>query len=278
VNLLLLELHALRLGLLSRWWGTFNQWHDLGCRVCRRPSDVEEGHWGCRITYYHPLTKTVVDSETGDKDEERYFCLKTFTVFAADQVEGEKAAGFQVHEEEEGQPHAEPDFQPAEELIAATKADIRYGGNRAYYARPLPVSLARLARTVGYANVSKGFRKIDAFERTGRCHPVLFARLSAALGIDETTRSRLAYEDYKDWLAAPANLPTPYLLRSPIRGCIGLPEELTTVEEMERYAADHARRHRTDVCLVLGRRIWVRFAKDGSLKEVVEAVPPENPT
>ena len=28
VNPLLLELHALRLGLLSRWWGTFNQWHE----------------------------------------------------------------------------------------------------------------------------------------------------------------------------------------------------------------------------------------------------------
>ena len=40
--------------------------------------------------------------------------------------------------EDEGQPEAEPDFQPAEELIAATGADIRYGGNRAYYTRPLP--------------------------------------------------------------------------------------------------------------------------------------------
>ena len=30
---LLIELHALNLGLTSRWWGTFNQWHDIGCRV-----------------------------------------------------------------------------------------------------------------------------------------------------------------------------------------------------------------------------------------------------
>ena len=36
------------------------------------------------------------------------------------------------------QPEAQPDFQPAEELIAATGADIRFGGDRAYYARPLP--------------------------------------------------------------------------------------------------------------------------------------------
>ena len=43
------------------------------------------------------------------------------------------------------------------------------------------LSLAQLARMVGYANVSKGYRRIDLFERTGQCHPILFAKLSAAL-------------------------------------------------------------------------------------------------
>jgi hypothetical protein len=138
-------------------------------------------------------------------------------------------------------------------------------------------SLAQLARTLGYANVSKGVRKIDLFERTGRCHPEMFARLSMALGITERTRNRLEYEDYKDWLAAPANPPTPYMLRPGLRGCIGVPEELTTVEEMERYAADYARKHGTGVCLVLDKRIYVRFDKDGSLLDIGEALPPENP-
>jgi hypothetical protein len=95
---------------------------------------------------------------------------------------------------------------------------------------------------------------------------------------DERTRTRLAYEDYKDWLAAPANPPTPYLLRSPIRGCLGVPDNLKTVEEMEQYAADYARRHAVAVTLVLDNRIRVRFAKDGSLESIAEAVPPENPT
>ena len=109
------------------------------------------------------------------------------------------------------------------------------------------------------------------------CHPILFAKLTTAMGIDERTRNRLEYEDYKDWLAAPANPPTPYLLRTGLRGCLGVPEELKSVEEMERYAADYARRHGTPVWLVLNRRIAVRFDKDGSLTEVVEAQPPENP-
>jgi hypothetical protein len=139
------------------------------------------------------------------------------------------------------------------------------------------LSLAQLARLVGYTNISKGYRKIDDFERTGRCHPELFAKLSAALGIDERTKNQLAYEDYREWLAAPANPPTPYMLRSPIRGCIGLPKGLTTVEEMEQYAADHARQHGSPVTLVLDKRIYVRFGADGSLLDIGEALPPENP-
>ncbi len=137
INPLLLEIHALRLGLLSRWWATFNQWHALGCRIRRRPNDVEQGHWGCRVVFWKPLTKTVTDDQTGDEDEERFFVLKTFTVFSGDQVEGEAAEQYQVHEEA-GQPHAQPDFQPADELMLASGADIRYGGDRAYYRRPTP--------------------------------------------------------------------------------------------------------------------------------------------
>lgn len=135
VNPLLLELHALPLGLTSRWWATFNQWHHIGCRIRKRPPGVEA--WGCRIIFYKALTKKVVDEKTGDEDEESYRILTSAVVFSADQVEGDRAGEFQVHEEA-GQPHAEPDFAPAEELIAATGADIRFGGDRAYYRRPRP--------------------------------------------------------------------------------------------------------------------------------------------
>jgi antirestriction protein ArdC len=77
-----------------------------------------------------------VDEETGEEEEdERFFVLRYFTVFNADQVEG--ADDFQVHADE-GQKDAQPDFAPAEEMIAATGADIRFGGDRAYYRRPTP--------------------------------------------------------------------------------------------------------------------------------------------
>lgn len=137
VNQILLEIHAQRLGLGSRWWGTYAAWHSLGCRIRKRPPDVEEGHWGCRVVFYKPVNKVVVDSATGDEDEERFFVLKTFTVFSGDQVEGDAADDFRAPSAPESA-DAQPDYQPAEELMSATKADIRYGGNRAYYALPKP--------------------------------------------------------------------------------------------------------------------------------------------
>jgi antirestriction protein ArdC len=135
VNPLLLEIHAMQHGLTSRWWGSFPMWKGLGCNIKKRPPNVEEGCWGCRVVFWKPLTRTVVatdDPIADDEEEERRFVLRTFTLFCADQVEGAEA--FQVHEDE-GQPHAEPDFAPAEELISATGANIRFGGDRAYYCR-----------------------------------------------------------------------------------------------------------------------------------------------
>ena len=131
VNQLLLELHAAQHRFLSRWWATFNQWHSLGCRIRKRPQGIEPGRWGCRVVFYKPVTKPLLNAETGDEEDERFFVLRTFTLFAADQVEGAEA--FQVHDD--GQTDAQPDFAPAEELMVATKADIRYSGDRACYHR-----------------------------------------------------------------------------------------------------------------------------------------------
>jgi len=88
VNPLLLELHAMRLGLVSKWWSTFPGWKSLGCNIRKRPQNVEEGHWGCRVVFWKPVTKTVVDDQTGDEEDERFFVLRTYTLFNADQVEG----------------------------------------------------------------------------------------------------------------------------------------------------------------------------------------------
>jgi len=99
----------------------------------KRPDHVEKGRWAARIVFYRPVTKTVVDPATGDEKEDQFFVMRTYTVFSADQVNGAEALRVK---EDESQPV--PDFEPAEELIAATGADIRHQGDRAYYRLPEP--------------------------------------------------------------------------------------------------------------------------------------------
>ena len=96
----------------------------------------EPGHWGCNVVLWKPF-KTVVDENTGQQEAQDFFMMRYFTVFSADQVEGKVAEKFQVHDE----PITGitlPDYQPAEELIAATGAEIRFGGDHAFYRRPIP--------------------------------------------------------------------------------------------------------------------------------------------
>ncbi len=57
INPLLLELHGVLHGFQSRWWGTFEQWKQLGGTVKKRPSHVEAGEWGSKIVFYRSVTK-----------------------------------------------------------------------------------------------------------------------------------------------------------------------------------------------------------------------------
>lgn len=137
VNPLLLNLHADEFGFRSRWWGTYQQWSQWGCQVQPRPTGVEPGLWGAKIVLFKPVSRTVIDAATGDEDERAYCLLKTFTVFNAEQVTGRNVEQFFV---------ADPvlegggfvDFQPCEDLIAATHAEIHHFGEQAVYQRPKP--------------------------------------------------------------------------------------------------------------------------------------------
>lgn len=134
VNPLILELHRQRHQLQSRWYGTFRQWSDLGFTVKARPKDVDPGHWGARIVYFRPITKTKVDPATGDEKEDRFFLMKDYVVFSADQVEGQGVERYQVTEAE-GTNTEFIDFEPVERLLENSRADVRYYGDRAFYSR-----------------------------------------------------------------------------------------------------------------------------------------------
>ena len=105
--------------------------------MTKRPAGVAQGNWGCRIVFFARVKRTVTDAQTGMEEEEEIPILRAFTVFNADQVVGPNAADYQVPSNWQAG-EAKPVFLPAEKLIQATNAEIRHGGDRAYYRRPIP--------------------------------------------------------------------------------------------------------------------------------------------
>lgn len=130
VNVWLLRLHAHRHGLRSRWYGSFQQWRALGCSVKPRPAGVEPGRWGASVVLFKPIKKKEIDKKTGEEVEIEVPLLRTFNgLFSADQVHG--AERWQVTDEPGFSGFV--DFDPAEEAIRATEADVRHGFDRAFY-------------------------------------------------------------------------------------------------------------------------------------------------
>ena len=135
INPLLLELQTLELALTSRHWATFKQWNALGYTLKRRPHHVAPGGWGAKIIFSKPLVRTRVDKTTGKKLVDKFFVMRSYTVFAADQVEGADQFLPTIPAS------TEPDFEPAERLIEAVVdagVDFSLGGDRAFYRRPTP--------------------------------------------------------------------------------------------------------------------------------------------
>jgi len=124
INILLLWLAADANGWDSGLFGTFRQWKELGGHVNR-------GEKGTRIVFWNVQSKTVIDDQTGEEKEERFPFARAYTVFNLDQCGGTTLDRFRAPLPES----TFVDFEPAEKLIEATGADIRFGGPRAAYDR-----------------------------------------------------------------------------------------------------------------------------------------------
>lgn len=109
------HLHLAMVGLGRGWsghWATYKQWSALGAQVRKGERGTYGAKWG-----------EVIDRKTGEKRLVPF----TFTVFAAEQVDGWEA------------PAATPRDTPeriadADAFFAAIGANVRHEGNRAYYA------------------------------------------------------------------------------------------------------------------------------------------------
>lgn len=122
VNVFLLWESALVAGYRHPAWITFRQTHSLG-------GHVKKGEHATYIVYASTYTKQVRDPVNGDETEERIPFLKFYAVFNIEQTAGLAARLYFV-----------PDPKPVAEAILEVEsfltrigADVRHGGNCAYY-------------------------------------------------------------------------------------------------------------------------------------------------
>jgi antirestriction protein ArdC len=126
INILMLWASSVEQGFASPSWMTFKQALELDAHV-------RKGEKGSLVVYANSITKTEQNDAGEDVERDIHF-LKGYTVFNCDQIEG-------LPEQYYVKP--EPRFSPveriahADQFFAATGAEIRYGGNRAYYAQEL---------------------------------------------------------------------------------------------------------------------------------------------
>ena len=124
INILMLWASAEAQGFANPFWLTFNQARELG-------AFVKKGEHGSPVVYANTFKKKDT-AEDGSEVEQEIPFLKEYTVFNAAQVEGLPAYFYEMAKAIESKPLAR--IEQAEQFFANTKADIQYGGNRAYYA------------------------------------------------------------------------------------------------------------------------------------------------
>ncbi|MDX0174516.1 zincin-like metallopeptidase domain-containing protein [Sinorhizobium meliloti] len=123
INVLMLWGESVAKGFAAPIWMTFKQAQEMG-------GHVRKGEHGSLVVYADRIRKTERDEATGEEAEREIPFLKGYTVFNVEQVEGLPQHFFGL---------AEPRLDPvqrnarADEFFAAVGADVRHGGDRAYY-------------------------------------------------------------------------------------------------------------------------------------------------
>ena len=121
INQLLLMCSAMKNNFRSKWWSTFKQ-------IKQHGGSVLKGSKATTVVLYRPVERTKIN-EAGKEVDDSFFVMRSFKVFNADQTALEQ---FQVSDEPaEGAPFQS--YEQADQLINDIGADIRYGGDEAFY-------------------------------------------------------------------------------------------------------------------------------------------------
>lgn len=125
INVLILWMAAEARGYTDACWMTFKQATDLGGKV-------RKGETGTKICYYQPAMNNAEAEEDGAETQRKGGFLKVYTVFNVAQIDGlpeqyKAKAPVPVIASEDGR------IAHVDAFVDATKADIRIGGNSAFF-------------------------------------------------------------------------------------------------------------------------------------------------
>ena len=123
INVLMLWASAMTLNVAAPIWMTFKQAKEL-------KANVKKGSKGSLVVYADRITRTET-AEGGEESNRDIYFMKGYTVFNVEQIEG-----LPPHFYATATPQLDPvqRIGTAELFFANTEADIRHGGNQAYYA------------------------------------------------------------------------------------------------------------------------------------------------
>lgn len=123
INVIMLWASAVEQGFSAPLWLTYKQAQQIG-------GQVRKGEKGSLVVYANTITRSETDEATGEEHERDIPFMKGYTVFNAEQVDGLPAHFYAV---QAPALDSVARIERAEAFFAATGADVRHGGNQAYY-------------------------------------------------------------------------------------------------------------------------------------------------
>jgi antirestriction protein ArdC len=123
INVIELWSSAVIHGFAAPIWMTFKQAQELG-------GHVRKGEHGSQVVYVSKITRTETDADTGEASPREIPFMRSYTVFNVDQIEGLPPHYYAVAAQ---RPDPAQRIAHAEAFLAATGAEVRHGGARAYY-------------------------------------------------------------------------------------------------------------------------------------------------
>ena len=120
INIPLLWATASEKGYQSGYWGSYKQWQQVGGQIRR-------GEKASPVVFWKMIEKTLEDTSSGETKTKTFPIAKPWSVFNAEQQDG-------WSEPEPPKPESPAEvIEHVRQFVANTLAEIRYGGERAYF-------------------------------------------------------------------------------------------------------------------------------------------------